>query len=89
MEKAYRLGEVEESLAEMEKLAEVPDDCLEKLTKCDAIHPGYGFLTENIMFRNLCENEQIKFIGPSLDNLICIPQTDGRIHRQRCVRHML
>lgn len=29
MEKAYRLGEVEEILAEMEELAEVPDDCLE------------------------------------------------------------
>ncbi len=29
MEKAYRLGEVEEILAEMEQLAEVPDDCLE------------------------------------------------------------
>ena len=29
MEKAYRLGEVEEILAEMEHLAEVPDDCLE------------------------------------------------------------
>lgn len=29
MEKAYRLGEVEEILAEMEQLVEVPDDCLE------------------------------------------------------------
>lgn len=29
MEKAYRLGEVEESLAEMEELAEVPDDIME------------------------------------------------------------
>lgn len=29
MEKAYRLGEVEEILAEMEELAKVPDDCLE------------------------------------------------------------
>lgn len=29
MEKAYRLGEVEEILADMEQLAEVPDDCLE------------------------------------------------------------
>ncbi|GAA6236484.1 acetyl-CoA carboxylase biotin carboxylase subunit [Apilactobacillus micheneri] len=35
------------------------------LTKSDAIHPGYGFLSENAEFAELCEKCSIKFIGPS------------------------
>jgi acetyl-CoA carboxylase biotin carboxylase subunit len=31
----------------------------------DAIHPGYGFLSENAHFAEVCESCQIKFIGPS------------------------
>ena len=31
----------------------------------DAIHPGYGFLSENANFVKRCEEENIKFIGPS------------------------
>ncbi|MDA9993769.1 ATP-grasp domain-containing protein [Burkholderiales bacterium] len=31
----------------------------------EAIHPGYGFLSENAEFAALCEDEKIKFIGPS------------------------
>jgi 3-methylcrotonyl-CoA carboxylase alpha subunit len=30
----------------------------------DAIHPGYGFLSENAMFANLCEQNNIIFVGP-------------------------
>ncbi|APR95012.1 acetyl-CoA carboxylase biotin carboxylase subunit [Pandoraea thiooxydans] len=33
----------------------------------DAIHPGYGFLSENAHFARLCEKEEITFIGPSAD----------------------
>lgn len=36
-----------------------------KLTECDGIHPGYGFLAENADFAELCEEVNIKFIGPS------------------------
>ncbi len=36
-----------------------------KLTGCDAIHPGYGFLSENADFAQKCEEHGIKFIGPS------------------------
>lgn len=36
-----------------------------KLTDCDGIHPGYGFLAENANFAELCEKVQIKFIGPT------------------------
>ncbi len=34
---------------------------------CEAIHPGYGFLSENPNFVELCERENIEFIGPSAD----------------------
>lgn len=32
---------------------------------CDAIHPGYGFLSENYLFAKACEENEINFIGPS------------------------
>ena len=34
---------------------------------CDAIHPGYGFLSENADFAEACEKEGITFIGPSAE----------------------
>ncbi|MBP6891081.1 ATP-grasp domain-containing protein [Candidatus Parcubacteria bacterium] len=40
-----------------------------KISKADAIHPGYGFLAENSEFVKLCKDNQIKFIGPNSDTL--------------------
>ena len=34
-------------------------------TGCDAVHPGYGFLSENPEFAELCEKCDLRFIGPS------------------------
>lgn len=36
-----------------------------EITNADAIHPGYGFLAENAEFSRVCEENNIKFIGPS------------------------
>lgn len=35
------------------------------ITGADAIHPGYGFLSENANFSEICQESKIKFIGPS------------------------
>jgi len=35
----------------------------------DAIHPGYGFLAENVAFAEMCASHQITFVGPSPDSI--------------------
>ncbi|MDC3276142.1 acetyl-CoA carboxylase biotin carboxylase subunit [Flavobacteriaceae bacterium] len=36
-----------------------------EITNADAIHPGYGFLSENAKFSKICQEHKIKFIGAS------------------------
>jgi acetyl-CoA carboxylase, biotin carboxylase subunit len=40
-----------------------------EISGADAIHPGYGFLSENAHFAEVCESIGIKFIGPSSENI--------------------
>ncbi|HDX9579798.1 TPA: acetyl-CoA carboxylase biotin carboxylase subunit [Bacillus pseudomycoides] len=61
---AYLVGgpRVQESYLNLEKIIEIA-----KETKAEAIHPGYGLLSENTTFAARCEEEGIVFIGPSKD----------------------
>lgn len=40
-----------------------------EITDVEAIHPGYGFLAEDAHFAEICESCQIKFIGPTPENI--------------------
>ncbi|MBH0190624.1 MAG: acetyl-CoA carboxylase biotin carboxylase subunit [Nitrospiraceae bacterium] len=40
-----------------------------EVTGVDAIHPGYGFLSENAHFAEVCESIGVKFIGPTSENI--------------------
>jgi len=58
-DKSYNIGKSKNYL-HIKKIVNIA-----KQTGCDAIHPGYGFLSQNPKFANLCEKKGIKFIGPS------------------------
>ena len=40
-----------------------------EVSNVDAIHPGYGFLSESAYFAEVCEESRIKFIGPSPESI--------------------
>jgi len=40
-----------------------------EITNADAIHPGYGFLSENAKFSRICEEHGIKFIGATAEQI--------------------
>ncbi len=55
--------------------------------KCDAIHPGYGFLAENAYFAEKCRDNGIVFIGPSPDAIY--KMGNKTIARQIALRHKI
>ncbi|SHE66442.1 biotin carboxylase [Mariniphaga anaerophila] len=61
-DEAYYIGKAPsgDSYLNIEKIIEVAKNC-----NADAIHPGYGFLSENAKFARRCNEEGIIFIGPS------------------------
>jgi acetyl-CoA carboxylase, biotin carboxylase subunit len=61
-DEAYRIGPApsRESYLRIDKLMEIA-----RAAKCDALHPGYGFLAENPELARACAANQITFIGPS------------------------
>src|SRR5438093_4020249 len=40
-----------------------------EVSNVDAVHPGYGFLSESAYFAEVCEASRIKFIGPSSESI--------------------
>jgi acetyl-CoA carboxylase biotin carboxylase subunit len=65
-DEAYHIGPApaRESYLNIEKILDVA-----KRSGADAIHPGYGFLSENATFANACEAAGVKFIGPSAKSM--------------------
>ena len=65
-DEAYCVGPAasKESYLNIEKIIEVAKEC-----HADAIHPGYGFLSENATFARRCQEENIIFIGPDPETM--------------------
>ncbi|TSB45288.1 pyruvate carboxylase [Alkalicoccobacillus porphyridii] len=66
-DEAYLIGEGKkpiEAYLDIEGIIETA-----KLNGVDAIHPGYGFLSENLQFAKRCQEEGIIFVGPELEHL--------------------
>lgn len=62
-DEAYQVGEDDDPLKpylDIEGILEIA-----KLNGVDAIHPGYGFLSENVEFANRCREEGFVFVGPT------------------------
>src|SRR5699024_479220 len=66
-DEAYIIGEDKsptDAYLDVDQIIEIA-----KQVNVDAIHPGYGFLSENIEFAKRCEEEGLIFIGPSSEHL--------------------
>ncbi len=61
-EEAVCIGEAPSSKSYL-KISNIIAAC--EITSADAVHPGYGFLSENANFASICESSGLTFIGPS------------------------
>jgi len=62
-DEAYCIGPVR-GYMDMEKIIEIA-----KYAKVDGIHPGYGFLSENSNFAEMCAENNIAFVGPTASSM--------------------
>lgn len=62
-DEAYQIGSDEEPLKPYLDIEEIIR--VAKENEVDAIHPGYGFLSENVQFARRCREEGIEFVGPA------------------------
>lgn len=60
-DEAYHIGpaNAQESYLRPDKIIHIA-----KKSNSKAIHPGYGFLSENMEFADLCDKENVIFVGP-------------------------
>src|SRR6266571_2956645 len=75
-DEAYPIGPApsRESYLRIDKLMDVA-----RRTRCDAVHPGYGFLAENPALPRACADEGLTFIGPPADAMESLgSKTAGR-----------
>ena len=66
-DEAYQIGPDDEPLKPYLDIEEILKVAKER--DVDAIHPGYGFLSENVTFATRCREEGIIFIGPSPESM--------------------
>ena len=78
-DEAYLIGPAaaKDSYLCIDKIIEVAKQC-----KANAIHPGYGFLSENADFARRCKEEGIIFIGPSAETM---EMMGDKIKARRCM----
>src|SRR5437899_3639528 len=80
-DEAYHIGPAPaaESYLNFEKILEVGKRC-----GADAIHPGYGFLSENSQFAQACADAGVKFIGPTAASMEMMgSKTRARQHMEK------
>ena len=79
-DEAYLLGKAEasDSYLNSEKILQIAKDA-----NCEAIHPGYGFLSENHNFAQECTKLKIKFIGP---NAKVMQQMSDKVRARKLAR---
>jgi len=65
-DESYSLGEgaLSDTFLNIQKIVQIA-----KHSNCSAIHPGYGFLSENPKFARACSDEGIVFIGPTSETI--------------------
>ena len=57
-----------------------------EIANADAIHPGYGLLSENANFAHVCETSGLKFIGPRSEIIRTMGEKDRRAPAMKQVR---
>jgi len=77
-DEAYRIGPPpsRESYLAIDKILAVA-----RTARCDAVHPGYGFLAENPAFARACATARVAFIGPS-------PEAIEQLGSKTAARHL-
>jgi urea carboxylase len=75
-DEAYSLGEggAKQTYLDIDKVIAIAKQC-----GAQAIHPGYGFLSENVDFVTACENNDLVFLGPTVEQMLQF----GLKHRAR------
>ena len=80
-DEAYQIGGAGEPIRNYLNIEEIV--ALARARNIDAIHPGYGFLSENPEFARRCRQEGILFIGPSIETLTSLgDKTSARLIAQ-------
>ena len=67
-DQSYQIGDESEPLKPYLDIEEIIK--VAKEHQVDAIHPGYGFLSENVEFVRRCNEENIIFVGPRIEAML-------------------